>query len=105
MLLKKRGHRLRFTALTAGTALVRWYYLPKGARLAKARKTRPKPILVAAGRATFKAAGTRQITMRLTKAGTRLLRRARKLKLTAKGTFTPTGRRAITATRTFTLRR
>ena len=105
VLLKKRGHRLRFTALTAGTALVRWYYLPKGARLAKARKTRPKPILVAAGRATFKAAGTRQITMRLTKAGTRLLRRARKLKLTAKGTFTPTGRRAITATRTFTLRR
>ena len=39
-LLKKRGYRLKFKALTAGKALIRWYYLPKGAQLAKAKKKR-----------------------------------------------------------------
>jgi hypothetical protein len=77
--------------------------VPSGAKLA--RKAKPKPVLVAAGHRTFAAAGTATIKIKLTPAGRRMLKPAKKLKLTAKGTFTPTGKLPITATRTFILKR
>jgi hypothetical protein len=66
---------------------------------------RGKRILIAGGRHTFRAAGTATIKVRLTAAGRKQLRHAKRLRLTAKGTFTPVGAAAVTATRRFTIRR
>jgi hypothetical protein len=93
--LLKRGYRLRFRALTAGTAKVAWLLVPK----------RGKRVLIASGRHRFGVAGTATIKVTLTAAGRRALRRAKRLRLTAKGTFTPAGAAPVTATRQFTLRR
>jgi uncharacterized repeat protein (TIGR01451 family) len=102
-LLKRGGFTVSFRALEPGTAVIDWYEVPPGAKLAK--NTKPKPVLVGAGRLRFSAAGTAKIRIRLTVAGKRLLRHARQLRLTARGTFTPTGEARVTATRTFLLRR
>jgi hypothetical protein len=89
------GYPLRFRALTAGAAEVEWYRSQKGA----------KPVLIASGRRTFAAAGTATIAIQLTAAGRKELLRAKRLALTAKGTFTPVSAAPIIATRSFTLRR
>ena len=94
-LLKKRGYRLHFRALTAGTAKVRWYRLRKGR----------KPILIATGTHAFAAAGSATFKVRLTAAGRRQLRHAKRLRLTARGTFTPAAGGPVRASRRFTLRR
>jgi hypothetical protein len=93
--LLKRGYRLRFRALTAGTAKVGWYRLRKGR----------KPVLIASGRHTFAAAGSATIAVKLTRAGRRQLRHAKRLGLRANGTFTPESAAPVTAARRFTLRR
>lgn len=98
-LLKGGGFTLTFKALEAGTAVIDWYEVPSGAKLAE--KPKPKPVLVAAGQRTFSAAGTAKIKIKLTSVGKRLLDHARKLRLTAKGTFTPTGKTPVTATKVF----
>jgi hypothetical protein len=93
--LLKHGYRLHFRALTAGAAKVRWYRLRKGR----------KPVLIASGGHRFTAAGSATIHMRLTRAGRKQLRHAKRLRLTARGRFalTPTSR--VTAARRFTVRR
>jgi DNA-binding beta-propeller fold protein YncE len=101
-LLNKHGYLLSFMALTAGRVVIDWYYLPKGARLASAK---PKPVVVAVGKATFSHARTLKLTIKLTASGKRLLKHSRRLKLTAKGTFTPTGKQAVVATKKFMLTR
>jgi hypothetical protein len=53
-LLKKQGYVPRFEALSAGRGVIDWYYLPQGPSLANGG---PKPVLVAAGRATFSTRG------------------------------------------------
>ena len=45
------------------------------------------------------------LAMKLTKAGRKALKHAKRLSLTAKGTFTPAPDPQVTATRAFTLRR
>jgi hypothetical protein len=102
-LLKRGGFSLAFKALEPGAAVIDWYQVPPGAKLAK--KTKRKPVLVAAGRRTFSAATTTTIKINLTSTGKRLLKHAKRLKLTAKGTFTPTGSAAITKTKVFVLKR
>ena len=102
-LLTHGGFTLSFRTLEPGTAAIDWYEVPPGSKLAK--NTKPKPVLVGAGRLRFSAAGAANIRIRLTVAGKRLLRHARQLRLTARGTFTPTGETPVTATRTFLLRR
>jgi hypothetical protein len=62
-------------------------------------------VLVATGSASFSTASTRAMTIRLTAKGKRLLEHARSMKLTAKGTFSPHDKTAITATKTFTVKR
>jgi hypothetical protein len=99
--LLKGGIAIAFTAPEAGAATIAWYYLPPGAKLSKATK----PVLVASGQLTFSAAGTAPIKVKPTAVGRRLLKHAGRIKLTAKGTFTPTGMTPIIATRTFVLRR
>jgi hypothetical protein len=103
VLLKSGVFSISFRALQAGTAVINWYQVPPGAKLAK--KATPKPVLVASGQRRFSAAGTAKIKIKLTAAGKRLLKHAKKLKLTAKGTFTPTGKTPITATKVFVLKR
>lgn len=96
------GFTVTFKALEAGTAVIAWYQDPSGATVAN--KTKPKPVLVASGRKTFSAAGTAKLKIDLTAAGKRLLKSAKSLKLTAKGTFTPSGSTPVTASKTFVLK-
>ncbi len=100
-LLTRGGFTVSFRALEPGTAVIDWYYVPPGSKLAK--NTKPKPILVGSGRLRFSAPGTAKMRIRLTVAGKRLLRRARRLRLTARATFTPTGETPVKATSTFLL--
>jgi hypothetical protein len=106
-LLKSGGYMLPFTALEAGTVVVQWYLVPHGAKLAKRVKSRSKakPILVASGKLTFSGAGHEQINVRLTAVGKRLLRHAKRLKLVAKGTFTPNSATLVTLTSAFSVSR
>ena len=98
-LLKSGGSTIMFKALEPGTAAIDWYELPAGAKVAK----KATPVLVGAGQRTFSAAGIATIKIKLTAAGTSLLRHAKRLKLTAKGTFTPASKTPVTATKVFVL--
>ena len=51
-LLTKGSYLLSFKALTAGRAVIAWYFVPKGAHVARA-----KPVLVATGAASFAGSG------------------------------------------------
>jgi hypothetical protein len=102
-LLKSDVFSISFRALEAGTAVIGWYEVPSGAHLAN--RAKPKPVLVASGRQSFSAAGTATIKIKLTAAGRRLLKHARQLRLTAKGTFTPVGKAPIGTTKSFVLKR
>jgi alpha-tubulin suppressor-like RCC1 family protein len=95
---KKRSYVYAFTALTAGTLAIGWYYLPPGAHLARAA-----PVVFASAKVGFPVAGTRKVTLRLTLAGRKLLRHRKRIALTAQGSFTPNGKRPITARRSFRL--
>ncbi len=99
-LLKSGEFRIVLKALEAGTAVIDWYEVPAGAKVAK----KPKPVLVGAGQRTFPAAGTATLKIKLTVVGKSLLKHAKTLKLTAKGTFKPTGETQVSATKVFVLK-
>ncbi len=101
-LLRAGGLTMSFTALEAGRLSVQWYELPSGAKVAK--KVKAKPVLVASGQASFAGAGTSKVNIRLTAAGRKLLKSAKRVKLEAKGVFTPRGAAPIVATTKFLLR-
>jgi hypothetical protein len=101
-LVKKHRYVLSFRALSAGSVAIDWYHVSNGAHLASAK---PKPVLVAGGKATFARTGMMKITIKLTASGERLLKHANRITLTAQATFTPATAPAIVATRTFTLTR
>jgi Carboxypeptidase regulatory-like domain len=101
-LLKNGAFTVTFKALEAGRAVIDWYQVPLGAKLAK--KTKAKPILVASGQMTFSAAGTAKIKIKLTATGKRLLKNTKSLKLTGKATFTPTGKAPVAVTKAFVLK-
>jgi hypothetical protein len=101
-LLKASGFTINFKALEAGRAVIDWYQLPPGAKLAS--KSGGKPILVASGQMSFSKAGPAKIKMKLTSAGENLLKKTKSLKLTAKGTFTPTGKAAVSVAKSFVLK-
>jgi hypothetical protein len=103
-LVRKRRYALSLKAITAGRVVIEWYYLPRGAHLASG-KAKPQAVLVAVGKATFSRAGTSKVMIKLSVRGTRLLKQAKRLRLTALGTFTPATRHAVTATKRFTLLR
>jgi len=102
-LLRKGLFSALFKAPVAGTAAIGWYYLPRGAKFAKSQHG-PKPVLVASGQLTFHSATTATIKLHLSPAGKRLLRRAAKLRLTARCVFAPTGKAPITMLKSFELR-
>jgi hypothetical protein len=94
------GSRLNFSAPEAGAIKVNWFFLPPGVHISANRK----PILVATGKLTFGGPGAGKLKLRLTRAGRRLLRHSHRLKLTSKGTFTPSGQGPISVTKRFKLR-
>jgi len=102
-LLKSKSFSSSFTALSAGTLTINWYFLPAGAHLS--RKAKPKPLLLASGNVGFKAPGKKKVTVKLSGKGLSFLRRKQSVKITIKGSFTPTGQKAITATKTLKLKR
>ncbi len=93
-MLHNDGYLLTFRALEPGTASITWYRVRKGHR----------PLKVATGQVTYGVANTSSIKIRLTRRGRRLLRHSDRLKLLAKGSFTPTGQPAVTARRKFKIR-
>jgi hypothetical protein len=101
-LLKHGGLSLSFTAPEAGSLGVQWYQVPSRAKLAKTTKV--KPVLVASGKLTFSAAGTGKVKLTLTAQGRKLLRHAKRLKLEAKGIFTPQSGVAVSSISGFWLR-
>jgi hypothetical protein len=100
-ILKTGGYLASVHAPKPGTAKVVWYLVPKGAHVAAKRK----PIVVASGSKTLKKPGKAKLKVKLTKAGKALLKKAKTLKLTAKGSFKPKGKKATTATQVFKLKR
>ncbi len=102
-LLARGGCTVTFRALSAGTAVIDWYQVPPGGRLA--RKTRARSVLVASGQTRFSTARTAEIKVRLTRAGRRLIKKDDAVKLTAEGMFTPSGGKPVTAIEQFVLKR
>ena len=99
-LLKHGGLSMSVKALEAGMLSVQWYEVSKGAKAAKA-----KPVLVAAGKLSFAAAGTGKLALRLTEAGRRLLKRSKRVMLSAKGVFVASGGAATSVTSGVVMRR
>jgi alpha-tubulin suppressor-like RCC1 family protein len=95
-LLKAGHYRLSFTALRAGTLTIDWYASPT--------TRHGTPLLIAAGRQTFSTSATRPVTITLTAEGKHLLKRARRVLATVRGTVT-TATTRVTASTTFTIRR
>ncbi len=96
----KGSYAMRFQALIPGSLRVSWSYLPSATRAAKA-----KPVTVAVGRAGISRAGTVSVKIVLSAAGRRLLKHARHIAITARGSFSATGRAALVAAVRFTLAR
>lgn len=98
-LLGARGVGLRFKAPRAGRVVISWYRAVTGTR----RKA--KPLLVARGALTFTRARTATVRIRPTAAGRRLLRRAKRVQMIAKGSFTPRHGSTVMASKAFVLKR
>ncbi len=94
-LLRNGGVTLPFKALEAGTATIDWFRVPGGAKLA--RKGMAKAVLVAAGQASFSAAGTSMVRVRLTSVGRKLLKHEKRVRLVAKGAFVGRGGDVVSA--------
>ncbi len=101
--LLKTGKYAATANARSGLLVVAWY--GPAPALKSARRTRAKQTLIASGKATISTAGKGVVTIRLTAAGVRLLRRAARIRVTAKDTFTPTGGKTMSIVRTFVLSR
>jgi hypothetical protein len=106
-ILKAGAYPAKAKAPGAGKLQVGWYFLPKGARLPKGAHTAgtPKPVLLASGSKTVTKAGKTVLEVKLSKKGKAKLKKAKKIKLTAKGSFTPKGGKKLTTKKAFSLKR
>ena len=102
-ILKAGGAVLRVTAIEPGSELIGWYFAPRGAH--SARGHHPKAVLVATGRISFSAPGSANLKLKLTKSGRRMLQHARRMRLTARAAFTPTGQSGTSVKKQFMLKR
>jgi hypothetical protein len=84
-ILKHGGYAFAVAIPPGASLTVDWYLVPPGAHLSTRR-----PVLVAAGSATARSARVTKITIRLTSAGRRLLKRNKRAKLTARATLRDT---------------
>jgi Ig domain of plant-specific actin-binding protein len=103
-LLKSGGLTMPFTTKVVGILTVGWYQVASGAKLAKKTKAKAKPVLVASGKLTFKAAGTGRLRIGLTAAGRRLLGRAQRVRLTVRGRFVAGGGVVVSGTTNLVVR-
>jgi hypothetical protein len=94
------GVNVPFVFLSAGTIGYVWL-----ANAPAHAATAAKTVTVAKGSLTRSAPGSAKVKVRLTKAGKKLLRRSRSLKLTIRGTFTPVGGKPQVATKKVTVKR
>jgi hypothetical protein len=92
-LLKHGGYAFSFAAPSAGRLVISWY-----------RRSHGKKILVATALVLFHKSGTARIKVLLTGKGRGLLTRASRMKLTASGAFTPTGKGTVSASRVIVLK-
>lgn len=99
-LLEHRGYALSFNALAPGLLKIAWYIVPKGAHIASVEAQ-----LAAVGVIDFASAGVVKLEIKLTSKGKALLAHAHRVKLTAQGSFAPSGQAVIRASREFTLER
>jgi hypothetical protein len=89
------------TALEPGTATVSWFALPKGAHVS----AKVRPVLVAIGGLVFASPGTGKLELVLTPAGRTLLKKSKRVSLTARSTFVPLHGSGLTVRASFTLHR
>ncbi len=101
-LVQNSGLGFAFHASEPGVLTISLYDAPPAGKLA--RFSRAKPILVGVGRHAFSRAGTARIKIKLTPHGKALLKHAKRLTLTANGTFKTHGKVAVEETETFVLR-
>jgi hypothetical protein len=97
-ILRRGGYVTHFNAPTAGTLTIRWYTNVLGAGDARTHKT-----VVATARIAIGRPGTRTVRIKLTARGRRLLRRSRRLSLTAQGTVSRAGTSPVIIRRAFRL--
>ena len=100
-ILKKGLYSEAFKGPEAGVATVDWYYQPPTPKHHK----KPKAVLLASGQVTFSAAGSKTLTLHLTKAGRTLLKRSKHLKITVSCAFRVVGGTSVTSSGTFSLSR
>jgi hypothetical protein len=94
VLLKHGGYSVSFAAPSPGRLAITWYYAPKHGR----------KIAVVNATFTFHKKGTARIKLVLTGKGRRLLSGSSKVKLTAKGGFTPAGQGTTSTSMPITLK-
>jgi FG-GAP-like repeat len=98
-LLEARRFTLSVRALEPGKAVIDWYAPRREAR----HPRRMRATLIASGALSFSSAGSKTMTITLTRAGKQVLKDSTKVKVTARATFTPNGVPSIWAARTFLL--
>jgi hypothetical protein len=101
-LLRNGGFRQLLAVPAAGRAFIRWSYVPTRA---PAKASTARPVLLGYGQASFSAAETAPVLIRLTPIGTGILRAARHLRLTATCAFIPRTGARIRASTLFELAR
>lgn len=100
-LLSNGGYSFSWSAPSAGRLVISWYDLPAGAHISR----HSTPILVATVSRNFSQAKSVKLTITLTRRGRQVLKTARRMHLTAKGSFASRGKSATTVIKTFTLTR
>lgn len=96
---KRNGLPFEFGAAEAGIVTAAWYKPPPAG--AAARRTRTRSVLVAVGHAylpDLHGSDVVRFRAKLTTQGRLVLKHAKRLRLVAKDTFTPTGRASVTVT-------
>jgi hypothetical protein len=95
----RRGYRLAFDAPVAGRLTVDWYQ----GRHSQVAPGAAGPTLVAKGSATLRQPGPNAVQIRTTARGRTLVKRSRRLALTAVAAITPAQSAAVSALAIFTL--
>lgn len=94
-LLHRNGYGFSFTAPVAARLTIAWYV----------GTTKAKVVLAAKTTAVLHARTKTNVKLRLAAAGRKVIQRARRLKVTARATFTPRGKASVSADWTFLTKR
>lgn len=95
------GWTFTFPAPAAGDIEARLLTAPRGARMAK----KAKPVVLARGAAKAGKAGNTKVKVKPTRKGKRLLKAAKRMKVTLRLTYRPQGLAALVAQKQVTIRR